>query len=80
MDKQHVGANTPEMVEQSLDLGLELKFSTIVNTVFILWSLKAALALVILLILREIEKETFYEYFLEVINDTADGQNLLQGV
>ena len=77
---QHSGANTPETVEQSLDLGLEFKFSTTVNMALILWSPRSAPALVTMLIPREVEKETFYEYFLEAINDTVDSRNLLQGI
>lgn len=75
-----MGANSPETVEQSLDLGLEFTFSTIVSMAFIYGPQRHLMALVIMVILREAEKETFYKYFLEVINDSVDGQNLLQGV
>ena len=51
-------------------MGPESKFSAIVNMASILRSPKAAPALVITLILGEVEKETFYECFLEVINDS----------
>ena len=75
-----MGANAPGTIERSLDLGPEFRFSATVNMVSIWQSPKTAPALVITLILREVEKEAFYEYFLEVINDTVDGQDLLQGV
>lgn len=50
------------------------------STAFIIWLPKAALALLMVLLPRGVEKESFFEYFLEVINDTVDGQNLLQGI
>lgn len=37
-----------------------------------LWSSKASLTLVIMLLWRKAEKENFYDSFLEVINDAAD--------